>query len=28
MGFYALAWAFSLEPAAAARRLTAAASSQ
>jgi hypothetical protein len=28
MGFYALAWAFSFEPAAAARRLTAAASSQ
>jgi len=28
IGFYALAWVFSLEPAAAARRLTAAASSQ
>jgi hypothetical protein len=28
MGFYALAWMFSFEPAAAARRLTAAASSQ
>src|ERR1700754_846444 len=27
MGFYALAWAFSLEPAASARRLTTAASS-
>jgi SAM-dependent methyltransferase len=28
MGFYALAWMFSLEPAASARRLTAAASPQ
>jgi len=27
MGFYALAWMFSFEPAASARRLTAAASS-